>query len=129
MKRKRQYIFSKVPAVAVLLLYLPFILVQGFFNYYSPLQQRTQPENIHFQKAFRTLHCASIQPEKNAGNTKSTVRLNKRFQPATISFCVPVSFEVPAYITPETSFGNYLNPALASFHLLTHTLRGPPAVA
>jgi hypothetical protein len=129
MKRKGRYIFSNVPVTAVLFLYLPFLLVQGFFNYYGPLQPHTQPDNAQYLKASRTLHCASIQPEKNAGSSKTSIRLNKRFQPASMPFCVPVSFEIPVYVTPEKSFGNYLNPSLFSFHLLTHTLRGPPAVA
>jgi hypothetical protein len=103
-------------------------LVHGFFNYYGPLQ-RIQPENVQYLKASGTLHCANIHPEKKAGSVKSSIRLNKRFQPAAMPFCVPVSFELNLCIAPEKSFTNYINPSLASFHLLTHTLRGPPAVA
>ncbi|MEO6357447.1 MAG: hypothetical protein ABIU77_14900 [Ferruginibacter sp.] len=127
MRQKRQNIFFSLTKIAALLFYLPFFLVQIFINHDSVAAGKYA--TTVYKKATVTIPVV-VGPDKNKTTGKAiSVRLNKRFQPATIPFCVPVSFEIPVFITPVTSFGKYLNPALSSFYLLTHTLRGPPAVA
>ena len=127
MRQKRQNIFFSLTKIAALLFYLPFFLVQIFINHDSIATGKYA--TTVYKKATLTVAFV-IRPDKN--NTKGkvvSIRLNKRFQPATIPFCVPASFEIPAYITPAKFFGNYLNPSLSSSHLLNYLLRGPPAVA
>lgn len=129
MKRKGQNIFFGIPRMIVLLLYIPFFLVQGFFNYYSPLQHNNEQVKTSYQKTIAHLYCATIQQVAKATGNQSNIRLNKRFQPANAPLCIVESFEVPYYFNQVKLFHNYPDPLLPSFHLLTKTLRGPPAVA
>lgn len=124
---KRRNISFSIFKIAVLLFYLPFFLVQVFFNHDS-ISANKNVEVLYSSSSLK--NSAVLQNLTDKTNRKlSTIRLNKRFEPATISFCAPISFEIPVFIAALKSFGNYLTPSLASFHLLTHTLRGPPAVA
>jgi hypothetical protein len=127
MRQKKQNIFFSLTKIVALLFYLPFFLVQIFINHDSISTGKYAP--AVYKKA-TTPAAVVVGPDNNKTTGKvSSIRLNKRFQPASTPFCVPLSFELPVYITPETSFVNYLNPVLGSFLLLTHTLRGPPPVA
>jgi hypothetical protein len=126
MRQKRQNIFFSITKLAALLFYLPFFLVQIFINHDS-IAASKYAQTV-YKKATSVVRVV-VQPDKNESSGKVVaVRLNKRFQPATIGFCVLVYFEIPVYISLANSFGKYPSPALAPFHLLTHTLRGPPAV-
>jgi hypothetical protein len=127
MQYKRRNIFFSIFKIAALLFYLPFFLVQVFVNHDSISSNKNVGA---FYTRSSSKNSGVLQNHIDKTTCKlSTIRLNKRFEPATITFCVPVSFEITVFIVSLKSFGNYLNPSLASFHLLTHTLRGPPAVA
>ncbi|WP_301929951.1 hypothetical protein [Ferruginibacter sp.] len=126
MRQKKQNIFFSLTKIVALLFYLPFFLVQIFINHDSISTGKYAPA-VYTKATTSALVVVGPGNNKTTGKV-SSIRLNKRFQPATTPFCVPVSFEIQAYITPETSFGNYLNPALVSPHLFTYSLRGPPAV-
>lgn len=129
MKKIGQNILFGLPRIAVLLLYIPFFLVQGFFNYYGPLQSSIEHVQTCHQKSAAHLHAAGIQQVKKATGNQANIRLNKRFQPANAPLCIIESYEVPYYFNQVKLFRNYPDPLLPSFHLLTKTLRGPPAVA
>ena len=127
MQYKRRNIFFSIFKIAALLFYLPFFLVQIFVSHDSISAKKNAGA---FYTSPSSKNSGVLQNYTDKTSCKlSTLRLNKRFEPATIPFWVPVSFEIPVFIAALKSFGNYLNPSLASFHLLTHTLRGPPAVA
>jgi hypothetical protein len=129
MKRKERSIFFGIPKMIVLLVYLPFFLVQGFFNYYSPVQQNKEQVKSSYEKAVSHLKGTTLHQVVKVTGNQSNIRLNKRFQPASTPLCIVESFEVPYYIKGIKLFNNYPDPLLPSFHLLTKTLRGPPAVA
>ena len=125
----RRNIFFKVSKIAALLLYIPFFLVQIFLNHDNVVAA----SNINVQSYNKTdssnhLIVSNNHTEKRTGKTVN-IRLNKRFQPATIPFFEPISFERPVYNCGVKLFGNYLNPVLPSFYLLAKILRGPPATA
>lgn len=127
MRKKKQHIFFSLTKIAALLFYLPFFLVQVFINHDS-IATGKYATPVYKKATTAAGVVVRAGQNKNTGKV-SSIRLNKRFQPASMPYCVPVSFEIPVHITPEKSFGNYLNPPLASSHLLTYSLRGPPAVA
>jgi hypothetical protein len=128
MKRKERNIFFGIPKIIVLLVYLPFFLVQGFFNYYSPAQYNKEQVKTNNEKTVSYLKGTTLHQVAKVTGNQSNIRLNKRFQPASTPLCIIESFELPCYYKQVKLFYNYPDPHLPSFHLLTKTLRGPPAV-
>ena len=127
MYQKKQHIGFSLSKIAALLFYLPFFLVQVFTNHESNFIHKDA--GLFCKKS--PLHkSVTIQPDRNkTGGKLVSIRLNKRFQPATIPFCVPVSFEIPVCIVHIKLFGTCPDPFITSFYLHSKTLRGPPAVA
>jgi hypothetical protein len=126
MRNKKQNIFFSLTKIIALLFYIPFFLVQVFISQDSVAAGRQAPPV--YKKTATTVSVVVSADKNNTTGKVNSVRLNKRFQPASIPFCVPASVEIPVCVAPLKFFGNYFNPAFAFFHLLTHTLRGPPAV-
>jgi hypothetical protein len=129
MNPKRQNIFFSISKISVLLLYIPFFVVQGFFIYNNASQSPSE----HYQTTYKKVSL-NHQPVTIAHGDKTTdkepkISLNKRFQPENTPGSISTSFELPVYFTPEKLFCAYTNPHLPSSHLLTKTLRGPPVVA
>lgn len=129
MKRKGQNIFFGIPKIIILLVYLPFFLVQGFFNYYSPASNNHKQVKASYNKTVSHLAGTTLLKSAKVTGKQSSIRLNKRFQPATAPLCIVDSFELPYCYREAKSFPNYPNPLLSSFHLIVQTLRGPPVVA
>lgn len=127
MQHKRRNIFFSFFKIAMLLFYLPFFLVQVFVSYDS-ISTNKNVEGFYTKSSLK--NSVVLQNHANKTSCKlSTIRLNKRFQPATIPFCVPMSFEIHVCIAHIKLFADCPDPLLPSFHLFTQTLRGPPAVA
>lgn len=111
-------------------LYISFFVVQLFFNYSSFSRQATDAP------ASTYLHAIPLQGQKNEAKitnknaskkNTSNIRLNKRFQPASLpSFIVSISAPIQFFgcLDQMDKPKDYL--LIAS--ILTDSLRGPPVV-
>ncbi|MBC7686688.1 MAG: hypothetical protein H7211_00755 [Aquabacterium sp.] len=127
MNLKQQKIFFKFSKISLLLLYIPFFIVQGFFNLDTPFSyKQTSCVTIGIQVAGKKA-TPSFHSDK-ANNKEGSIRLNKRFQPESSPIIVPPIFEVAVYFVKANLFYTYPYPLLPSSHLLANKLRGPPAV-
>jgi hypothetical protein len=129
MNHKRQNTFFRFSKIAVLLLYIPFFVVQGFFNFGDTQLYQSEHNQTNYKNLAADHHAVTI----NYGNKKTgkqvNIRLNKRFHPKkNAPLCETISFEIPVYFSEATPFGDYTNPLLGLSYFLTRTLRGPPAI-
>ena len=127
MKKRPTYIRLQICRIAVLLLYSLFFTVQVFFNF-DPPRTRTHVFNNNITSQDKALQVAS-RPV-HAGKQKETrtkIRLNKRFHPSVAPAVAPFSIAAPVFFVQRRTATGYRNPFYNSIELLTHSLRGPPA--
>jgi hypothetical protein len=129
MTRGRRKIFYGIPKVFFLLLYIPFFLIQGFACYHQTLAQNNCDTQICSYENANAPGSTCIKAKGNKIPKKSNVRLNKRFQPSSVSLCEIASFGISFFRKGAALFYHYPDPFLSSVYLLTHTLRGPPEFA
>lgn len=127
MKEREQKIFFKLSKISLLLLYIPFFVVQCFFNVDSPFPNNkivnlNIDKQVASQKAAASFH--SIKNTNHGGN----IRLNKRFQPEGAPIVVPPIYTINDYLIQANLFYTYPDPLFPSFHLIVNKLRGPPVV-
>ena len=119
-------VFFRLSKIAVLLLYIPFFVVQGFFNFDNYSQN-----NYHYFPTSFTVnavqnHVVKAIQENKQHDKKTQVRLNKRFHPENVLYCVGIDFETRDYNLLKHSLSYYTDPLLSLFPLSTCPLRGPP---
>ncbi len=128
---KKQQISFSAYKTALLLLYIPFFVVQCFFN----IDTAGSGSVGHIQQQLKkSLSGDNIfhSPDSSANKTNNrqvTIRLNKRFQPETTPAIDNFYLEIPVAFTITSSFGIYTNPFPALPHYFTRIVRGPPVVA
>ena len=127
MNLKQHKIFFKFSKISLLLLYIPFFVVQGFFNFDTPFSYKQTPtvtigKQVAGKKATPSFH------SDKANNKERSIRLNKRFQPESAPVILPPISKEAIYLVKANIFYTYPDPLLLSSHLLANKLRGPPAV-
>lgn len=127
MKQTAQKIFFRLAKVSLLLLYIPFFIVQCFFNVdahflNNKIENVNVDKQVLSQKTTASFH--SIKTTNHEGN----IRLNKRFQPESAPIILPPIYTITDYLIEANLFYTYPDPLLPSFHLIVNKLRGPPAV-
>ena len=121
--------FSGPRVIAVLLLYIPFLLVHGYFNYCNPIQISVDAVRAGYHNTIKSTSGNNVTFVKKATGDKAGIRLNKRFQPAATSILFPFfAFHLTPYFKEVNVFQHYVNPHLPRLYLFCKTLRGPPAV-
>lgn len=113
----------------LLFLYIPFFIVQGFFN--VEIYSNNNPGSIgSVISAHSKNHQSNIffNTNKSSGN-KAGIRLNKRFQPEKASILISPSFQIAVYFIRSGLFYSYPDPAVYNPHFLSNKLRGPPVFA
>jgi len=126
--KKKGQIFFRFSKISLLLAYIPFFIVQCFFN--------TNAQSVINNKTVKTPNYSTLKSNATATFINysndvakiTTTRLNKRFQQEDAPVCVPQVFEIPNFLVKATLFCTYPDPLLPSSHLLVNKLRGPPAV-
>ena len=126
MKEREQKIFFKLSKISLLLLYIPFFIVQCFFNVDSFPNNKIVNVNIDKQVASQKA-AASFHSIKTV-NHEGCIRLNKRFQPESAPIILPPIYTITDYLIEANLFYTYPDPLLPSFHLIVNKLRGPPVV-
>lgn len=128
MNRKKGHIFFRLSKISLLLAYVPFFIVQCFFNTdaQSVIQNQTA-KTTHYSTINSSTSASFINYSNNPAKV-TTTRLNKRFQQKNAPVCLPQVFEIPCFLVKWKLFYIYPDPLLPSPHLLANKLRGPPAV-
>lgn len=129
MSTKKQGIFFWITRIMVFLLYVPFLLIHGLFNY--PNSFSGNDKNVAYSYIVKSAgdKNAVVKTGDAAKKANFKIRLNKRFQPESYPFLC--SNDVPGvtvYFTTSQSYFSYTPPFPASFILGTHKLRGPPEI-
>ncbi len=127
MNLQHQKIFFTFSKISLLLLYIPFFVVQGFFNLDTPFCYN-QTASVTIGKLDAGIKATPSFHSDKANNKQGNIRLNKRFQPESAPVILPPIFEVAIYLVRANLFYTYPDPLLPSSHLLANKLRGPPAV-
>jgi hypothetical protein len=128
MNTKKHYIFFCVAKLPLLVLYISFFTVQLFFNF-----DITQAADNTIQSIHQSNKCKSdLSAVKKAGlpsDKKTTVRLNKRYQPRTAITCDPLIIQPLICLTSSKLHIHYSTGFIPSSFPPAHSLRGPPFVA
>lgn len=130
MHLKKQQISFSIYKIAMLLLYIPFFVVHGYFNLDNLSGSKVENSKPGYKKTAISHRQYTLNSSANKNNGKqATIRLNKRFQPETAPAIENFYFEIPVVFLVINSSCNYANPFRTLPHLYTGILRGPPAVA
>ena len=127
MSLQQQKIFFKFSKISLLLLYIPFFIVQGFFNLDTPFPNN-QTASVTIGKAVAGKKATPYFHSDKTNNKEGSIRLNKRFQPESAPVILPPIFKEAIYLVKANLFYTYPDPLLPSSYLLANKLRGPPAV-
>ena len=127
MNFKQQQIFFGYSKISVLLLYIPFFIVQGFFNFDTTIRYKETASTTINKQVFNQKKSISFNSDKTK-NKEGHIRLNKRFQAGNAPVVVPPILEITAYFITANLFYTYPDPKLSSSHFYVKKLRGPPAV-
>lgn len=128
MNLNQQKIFFRLSKISLLLVYIPFFIVQGFYNLDTPARNNNQTVSIRFkQQVVSHTHFTFLHSDNSTGKG-AKIRLSKRFQQENTPIVVPPAFNVAAYLIKANVFHTYPDPLLPSSHLLANKLRGPPAI-
>lgn len=125
-KKNILFIFSRF---YLLLLYIPFFIVQGFFNFDTQGSHNTKTFNTSISVRSKTQQGVSYFNTNKSPDKKAGIRLNKRFQPKNAPILISPSFELAVYFIKANLFDTYTDPLFSPAHFLTKKLRGPPIIA
>lgn len=127
MKVTKHKIFFRLSKISLLLLYIPFFIVQCFFNVDSPFPNN-KIVNVSIDKQVASQKAAASFHSIKTTNHEGRIRLNKRFQPESAPIVVLPIYTITDYLIQANLFYSYPDPSFSSFHLIVDKLRGPPVV-
>ena len=126
---KRNSIFFGLSKLLVLLIFIPFFLVQCFFNYSNIVEGSSEISQLAYNPVVSNKHIETVNPGKKGTEKQSSFTLNKRFEPSINLSFIHVTFELPVCFFETKFFNKYTNTLLPSPQFHTGSLRGPPVVA
>ena len=127
MKHKNSHISPTLWSIPVLILYGLFFIVQVFFNFEAPFAGTGSHKLFLSEKRSQHTRTTVAHNHTNKGQ-HSTIRLNKRFQPASCPVLYPLCVEAPVSFIKEPGRTIYRAPYHSLYRPFTPALRGPPAV-
>lgn len=113
----------------LLLLYIPFFIVQGFLNFDAQCYYHANSTYTRFGAESKNQQEISYYNTNKLLNKKVCIRLNKRFQPENAPILITPFLEMAVYCTNTNILYTYPDPISTSPHLLANKLRGPPVIA
>jgi hypothetical protein len=128
MNFKKHNHFFKLSKISVLLLYIPFFVVQVFYNFDTSRQPGSDLASPHYNNINAGQHNIAFSHTNKSQEKKLNIRLNKRFHPESAPCCTSVAIDVPVYFSSAILLSGYASPSLSSSSQLTWSLRGPPAI-
>ena len=123
---RRQYIFSLLAKLPLLLLYMSFFMVQLFFNF-----DISKPSSSLTGLVQTSIHCAKQTIVKKAPGTaekKNCFRLNKRYHPQPAIGCNPVIIQQNICVVSSKLHVHYSSGFIPSATPSAQSMRGPPLV-
>ncbi len=113
----------------LLIIYIPFFIVQGFFNFDIHTSFLTKSISSNISTRIKKQPTVAYFNTNKSKDNKASIRLNKRFQPEDSPILISPAFEMTVYFISSGLFYCYPDPEVADSHLLSNKLRGPPVVA
>ena len=126
MNFKRHSIFFSLFKIAVLILYVPFFAVQGFFVFHNCSQYNGNYFQANYTAGTAHEHSSKIIYKNKQAEKKQQIRLNKRFHPEKALYYAGIESETRNFNLLKQSLSFYRDPLLSLFPTSTSPLRGPP---
>ena len=128
MKFKKHNHFFRLSKVCVLLFYIPFFIVQVFYNFDINRLTGSDPSSSNYKNSTAGQQNIKFGNTDRSPEKKLNIRLNKRFHPESVPGCMLLTVDVPGYFSSAVLLSGYTNPILFLSPQLTRSLRGPPAI-
>ncbi len=111
-----------------IVLYIPFFLVQCFFNYSNAISRNNENCLVSFNKQAAPKNILPAVTSKKTSSKQTNINLNKRFQPGKIAFCNNIDYnKTPIPLLVSSQLHGYGQNFHFFFFCNLHALRGPPS--
>jgi hypothetical protein len=129
MNGKTKNILFYLTRIPVLFVYISFLTVQLTSNFDVPGNGTGSLYSTASNAPNAGSHLYVSKDKTHSKESRSNIRLNKRFQPEEAIYCIGIVIKIPFSYLNTKCIINYSSKLISSFAFNSLLLRGPPVLA